>query len=112
MIRLLILLLVILPLPVFSADATFYSDIFEGRRMANGQRYSHKNLTAAHMTLPLGTIVRVTYQRNGRSVRVKITDRGGFNPRNIDLSRRAFGILAKHSSGRIPVKIEVIHGKK
>ena len=93
---------------VHAAEATFYHSWFENRTMSNGSKYKANNLTAAHMTLPLGSWVQVTNVRNGRKVRVKITDRGGFNPRNIDLSYAAFGRLDRHYRGRIKVKIKRI----
>lgn len=106
--KLIVILLLSTCLSGEASEATYYHKWFINRKMSNGQRYNPKKLTAAHMTLPLGSIVEVVHKRNGRRIRVKITDRGGFNPRNIDLSYRAFGILDKHSKGRIPVKIKVI----
>jgi rare lipoprotein A len=73
--------------------ASYYAQKFEGRRTANGERYRGKYFTAAHRTLPFGTLVKVTNAKNGRWVIVRINDRGPFNKRRkIDLSRRA----AKH----------------
>ncbi len=74
--------------------AAYYSDIFQGRKTACGDRYDKHALTAAHNTLPCGTKVRVANLENGKSVVVRINDRGPSTPgRIIDLSRRAAGKL-------------------
>lgn len=68
--------------------ASWYGPGFHGRRTASGERFNSHAHTAAHRTLPFGTVVRVTSQRNGRSVIVRINDRGPFiRGRIIDLSR-------------------------
>lgn len=76
-----------------SGHASWYGS---GRRTANGERFNPNGMTAAHRTLPFGTRVRVTNQRTGRSIIVRINDRGPFiRGRIIDLSRgaaRAFGM--------------------
>ncbi|MBS4000744.1 MAG: septal ring lytic transglycosylase RlpA family protein [Desulfobulbaceae bacterium] len=70
--------------------ATYYSDYFDGRRTANGEIYRPEAFTAAHKELEFGTRVRVTNIRNGKSVEVRINDRGPFkNNAIIDLSRAA-----------------------
>lgn len=70
--------------------ASFYGRRFAGRRTANGETFDPRQLTAAHRTLPFGSLVRVTNPRNGRSVTVRINDRGPFiKGREIDLSRAA-----------------------
>ena len=92
--------------------ASFYSNKFNGRKTANGEIFSNQKLTAAHNTLPLGTYVRVTNLRNGRTVTVKINDRLHHrNKRIIDLSRSAATKLGFIKSGLTRVKIEVL-GKK
>jgi rare lipoprotein A len=92
--------------------ASFYSNKFNGRKTANGEIFNNQKLTAAHNTLPLGTYVRVTNLRNGRSVIVKINDRLHHrNKRIIDLSRAAASKLGFLKSGLTRVKIEVL-GKK
>mgnify|MGYP002335842275 CR=1 FL=1 len=92
--------------------ASFYSNNFNGRKTANGEIFSNQKLTAAHNTLPLGTYVRVTNLRNGRTVVVKINDRLHHrNKRIIDLSRAAATKLGFIKSGLTRVKIEVL-GKK
>lgn len=73
--------------------ASYYANKFEGRRTANGERYRKKEFTAAHKTLPFGTLLKVTNPKNGKWVIVRVNDRGPHNrKRKIDLSYRA----AKH----------------
>lgn len=92
--------------------ASFYSNKFNGRKTASGEIFSQQKLTAAHNTLPLGTYVRVTNLRNGKTVVVKINDRLHHrNKRVIDLSRAAATKLGFLKSGLTRVKIEVL-GKK
>lgn len=70
--------------------ASYYGKSFAGRRTASGEAFDPQDLTAAHRTLPFGSRVRVTNPRNGRSVVVRINDRGPFTRgRTIDLSQRA-----------------------
>lgn len=70
--------------------ASWYGPRFNGRRTASGERYNMHELTAAHRTLPFGTVVRVRSLVNGKEVDVRITDRGPFSRgRVIDLSRAA-----------------------
>jgi rare lipoprotein A len=79
--------------------ASYYANRFHGRRAADGSRYDKTRLTAAHRTLPFGTLVKVTNPRNGRSVVVRVTDRGPYvRGRALDLSREAarrLGILTQ-----------------
>jgi len=71
-------------------QASWYGPRFNGRRTASGERYNMNELTAAHRTLPFGTLVRVRSLVNGKEVDVRITDRGPFSrKRVIDLSRAA-----------------------
>jgi rare lipoprotein A len=89
--------------------ASWYGPGFNGRRSANGERYNQNGLTAAHRSLPFGTRVRVTNVRNGRSVIVRITDRGPHvRGRIIDLSAAAARIVGVMQSGVAPVNIEVL----
>lgn len=89
--------------------ASFYGKRFHGRLTANGERFNMNAMTAAHKTLPFGTKVRVTYPRNGRSVVVRINDRGPFiRGRHIDLSRGAAKKLGMISSGHAAVKMEIV----
>ncbi|WP_169285723.1 septal ring lytic transglycosylase RlpA family protein [Chelativorans sp. ZYF759] len=92
-----------------SGQASWYGSKFHGRRTANGERYDMHQMTAAHRSLPFGTKVRVTNQRNGRAVVVRINDRGPFAGRRIiDLSRGAAGAIGMVNSGVAPVKLEVL----
>ena len=92
-----------------SGTASWYGSKFHGRRTANGERYDMHQMTAAHRTLPFGTQLRVTNQRNGRSVVVRINDRGPFAGRRIiDLSRGAAGQIGMVNSGVAPVKLEIL----
>ena len=87
--------------------ATYYGKEFAGRRTASGERFDPGAMTAAHRTLPFGTKVRVTNSRNGRSVIVRINDRGPFvKGRSIDLSSGAARAIGMGTSA--DVRIEVI----
>lgn len=89
--------------------ASWYGGYFHGRRAADGSRYDMNLYTAAHKTLPFGSIVKVTNLKNGSSCIVKITDRGPFvKGRIIDLSRVAAKEIGMLGSGVSKVKIEVI----
>lgn len=89
--------------------ASWYGDPFHGRTTASGERYDQEGLTAAHRTLPFGTWVRVENLENGRTVRVRITDRGPFvDDRIIDLSRAAARNLGLIGPGTGRVRIEVV----
>ncbi len=108
-------LLLTVPLPGFAqkikqtGTASYYADKFEGRTTANGEKYHHARLTAAHRTLPFGTMVKVTNVSNGKSVTVKINDRGPFvENRIIDLSKSAAKKLDFVHDGLAQVEIEVI----
>ncbi len=90
--------------------ATWYGPGLHGRPTASGELFDRHALTAAHRTLRLGTRVRVTNRNNGRSVIVRINDRGPFGNKNriIDLSEHAAQILGIIKAGVAPVKIEVL----
>ncbi|MEH2059334.1 MAG: septal ring lytic transglycosylase RlpA family protein [Nostoc sp.] len=93
----------------FRGMASYYGYDGSGNRTASGQRFNPEGLTAAHRSLPFGTQVRVTNTRNGRSVVVRINDRGPFvRGRVIDLSAGAARILGMMGSGVAPVHIEVL----
>ena len=82
----------------------------ESQMTASGERFDRHSLTAAHRTLPFGTRVRVTNQHNGRSVTVRINDRGpyGGHGRIIDLSEAAARELHMIDAGVVPVTLEVM----
>ncbi len=89
--------------------ASWYGPGFHGKRTANGEIYDQYELTAAHQTLPLGTRVMVTSLTNGRSVEVRINDRGPFvDGRVVDLSYAAASVLRMVGPGTMPVRLEVV----
>ncbi|GIW35569.1 septal ring lytic transglycosylase RlpA family protein [Meiothermus sp.] len=89
--------------------ASWYGPRFHGRRTANGERFNKFHLTAAHRTLPFNTRVRVTNLQNGRSIVVRINDRGPYiRGRIIDLSYAAARQLGMHLRGVIQVKVEIL----
>jgi rare lipoprotein A len=90
--------------------ATFYGDEQQGGPTASGERFDKRLLTAAHRSLPIGTRVRVTNLKNGRSVEVRINDRGPFGNRGriIDLSEAAARRLDMIDAGVVPVTVEVL----
>lgn len=93
--------------------ASYYAKKFHGRKTASGELYDHEKMTAAHNGLPLGTWVKVTNQRNGRSVIVKINDRLHYkNPRLVDMSGAAAKKLGFISKGLVKVKLEVLGREK
>ncbi|WP_443938031.1 septal ring lytic transglycosylase RlpA family protein [Pedobacter sp. MW01-1-1] len=86
--------------------ATYYAKRFEGRKTTSGARYRGKKLTAAHRTLPFGTEVLVTNPVNGKSVVVKVNDRGPFNKKlAIDLSEKAAKEIGIYSKGVAKVNL-------
>lgn len=89
--------------------ATYYADLFEGDHTANGEVFSQENYTAAHPTLPFGTMLRVMNTTTKQTVIVTVNDRGPYDDRFIlDLSKSAFAAIGTLSSGIIPIQIEVI----
>lgn len=93
-----------------SGMASYYGDEFHGRKTANGERFDQNKLTAAHKQLPFGTRVRVVNRQNGKSVVVRVNDRGPFvKGRIIDLSSSAFRSIASIRAGVVPVHIEVVN---
>lgn len=96
-----------------SGKASYYADKFNGRKTASGAVYRPSKRTAAHNTLPFGTIVRVTNPRNHRSVKVKVTDRGPHvKGRVIDLSRKAARKIGLVEAGVAPVELKVVRKAK
>jgi rare lipoprotein A len=86
--------------------ATYYHRKFEGHRTTSGARYRRAKLTAAHLTLPLGTIVTVTNLSNGKSVEVEINDRGPYGKRYIiDVSEQAAKELGFYRQGQSKVTL-------
>ncbi len=89
--------------------ASWYGPGFDGRRTASGERYDKRNLTAAHPSLPFGTLVQVTNLENGRQVVVRVNDRGPFGHRRvIDLSYAAAHELRMVGAGTARVELAVL----
>ncbi len=87
--------------------ANFYSDNFQGKKMANGELYDKDKLTASHKKHPFGTKLKVTNIESGKSVVVTVTDRmGQKNPAIIDVTRRAADELGFTKAGKTRVKID------
>ncbi len=86
--------------------ASFYAESYNGRKTANGEIYNSSKLTAAHKKLPFGTKVKVTNLSNGKSVKVRINDRGPFVAgRIIDLTRSAAKKIDMVNAGVVKVRI-------
>ena len=86
--------------------ASWYGPEFNGRPTATGERYDPNKLTAASRTMPLGTVVHVTNLENGRSVKVRINDKGPFvHGRGLDLSRKAAQKIGMTHKGVVRVKV-------
>lgn len=89
--------------------ASWYGEQFHGRQAANGELFDMDALTAAHRTMPLGSIVRVVNLENGKHLHVRITDRGPYvNGRILDLSRAAAVHLGMERGGLAHVQIAII----
>lgn len=89
--------------------ASYYADKFHGRKTSSGEIFNMYAYTAAHKTLPFGTMLRVTNLANGNSVNVKVNDRGPFvEGRELDLSKAAAVKLDMVKTGTAKVKIEVL----
>ena len=89
--------------------ASWYGPDFHGKSTANGEIFDQNALTAAHKTLPMPTIVRVTNLENGRSIEVRINDRGPFkNNRVIDLTKRGAQLLGFEGQGTAKVRVQVM----
>ena len=95
------------------AHASYYADRFTGRKTASGRIFNNQKYTAAHRKLPFGTKVRVTNEKNGKSVVVEITDRGPFTKgKDIDLTKKAFmEIAGSRYGGHLVVTIDVVQEK-
>lgn len=94
----------------FFGKASFYADKYHGRTTANGERFDMHDYTAAHKELPFDTIVKVTNLKNGKSVVVRINDRGPFvKGRVIDLSKGAAEKIDMVAAGVVDVKLEIMN---
>jgi rare lipoprotein A len=98
--------------PVYSQTgvASWYSPSSLSSRTANGERTSRRALTAAHRSLPFGSVVRVTNLRNCREVKLVVNDRGPYVPREhrriLDVSNRAALVLGMRKEGVVPIRLE------
>lgn len=97
------------PIYVETGTASWYGPPYHNRKAANGEVYNMNAMTAAHLTLPLGSIVRVTNSKTGRSALVRINDRGPFVlGRIVDLSMAAAKAIDVYRAGIAPVRLEVL----
>ncbi len=87
--------------------ASFYGDGYHGRKTANGETFNKRKLTAAHKTLPFGTVVKVKNLSNGQTIKVRINDRGPFvKGRIIDLSEKAAQKIDMKKQGVAEVQLK------
>ncbi|GAB4374271.1 MAG: hypothetical protein Kow0042_18740 [Calditrichia bacterium] len=97
----------------YTGFASYYGEEFHGRPTASGEIFDMNQLTAAHRSLPFGTICRITNIENGKSVIVRINDRGPWiESRIIDLSKAAAEAIGGLNSGVIKVKIDILEQPK
>ncbi|MEM7554171.1 MAG: septal ring lytic transglycosylase RlpA family protein [Cyanobacteria bacterium P01_A01_bin.84] len=92
-----------------SGLASWYGDYFHGRLTANGERYNQYALSVAHKSLPFNTFLHVTNTKNGKSVIVRVNDRGPYiPPRSLDLSRAAARCIGSETDGVVPYKAVIM----
>jgi rare lipoprotein A len=97
------------PIKSWVGNASWYGPNFNGKKTANGERFNAESLTAAHPTLPFGSLVRVVNPRNGRFELVRINDRGPYQEgREIDVSYRVARNLGLIGSGVNQVRLELM----
>ncbi len=93
--------------------ASWYGEQFHGRQAANGEIFDMEGLTAAHRTIPLGSVVRVVNLSNGKHLHVRVTDRGPYEKgRVLDLSHGAAVLLGMEREGVAHVQIEVVGARR
>ena len=93
----------------------YYNDKFQGHPVASGEKYDKEALTAAHKTLPFGTMVKVTHLKNNKSVVVRVNDRGphgGSKAKIIEITSRAAKEIDMIKEGKAEVQIEVVEAAK
>ena len=97
-------------LSVEIGNASWYGESWNGRKTASGEIFDSSKNTCAHNKLKMGTIIRVTNVKNGKSVTCKVNDTGGFAKygRILDMSKGAFSVISNINAGVIKVKIEII----
>lgn len=92
-----------------SATASYYAEAFHGKKTSNGERFNMYSLTCAHKMLPFNTVLKVTNLRNGKTVQVRVNDRGPFvGTREIDLSKAAAVQLGMIGTGTAQVRLEIL----
>ncbi len=98
------------PIRVLTGKATYYADSLAGNHTANGDRYDPDAFTAAHRSLPFGSVLRVIRQPHGPTVYVRVNDRGPFgsHTRILDLSKAAARQLGMLRAGVVRVRVEVV----
>ena len=90
-------------------NASYYADKLHGRPTASGEIYDKNAFTTAHKTIPFGTIVKITNLENGKSINLKVNDRGPFHPdKMVDISRAAAEYLDIIKQGVVPVELEIL----
>lgn len=95
--------------PIGEGEASYYGHELAGNRTASGERFDPRALTAAHRTLPMGSMLRVTNKSNGKSVIVRINDRGPFTGgRIIDISLAAARQISMVGPGKALVRLELL----
>lgn len=88
---------------------SYYHDKFNGRKTASGEIFDNSALTAANKTLPFGTLVKITNLISGKSVVVKVNDRGPYHTaRAFDLSKAAFRSIADIRKGTVAIEYEIL----
>lgn len=102
------------PLATLLGEASYYSDALTGRKTASGEPYDPKRYTAAHRSLPFGTVLRVRRKDTGHVVYVRVNDRGPFGKRRriLDLSKAAAEHLGMLRRGIADVRIEIVERPK
>jgi rare lipoprotein A len=89
--------------------ATWYGNQFHGRKTSSGDVFDQDGLTAAHKTLPFGTLLKLTNPKNNKSIIVRVNDRPGFkSTKRVDLSRGAAKALDMIRAGRVKLKVEIV----
>ena len=97
------------PIKVWTGNASWYGPNFDGKKTANGERFSAESLTAAHPNLPFGSWVRIVNTRNGKFEMVRINDRGPYQEgREIDVSYRVARKIGLINSGVSQVRLELL----
>jgi len=94
---------------VTTGQASYYSDKLHGNKTASGEKYDKRAMTCAHKTYPFGTMLKVTNTSNGKSVTLKVNDRGPFKAgRIVDVSGSAAEKLDMKTAGVVNVKVEIV----